>query len=53
VTITAFDHRQAKTIGVVVKLLQGAALRADVSLREDVVAITANPRDCAVFHRDL
>lgn len=49
----ALDQRLAQSIGVVVQLLQRAALRADVTARKDIVDVAANARDRAVLHGDL
>ena len=47
------DLRCADAVGVVLEVLQGAALRADEATAEHVVAVTAHQRDALAVVMDL
>jgi hypothetical protein len=53
VSLAATDHREPQAVGVLVQLLQRRALRADVPVREDVVAVAADPLHDTVANGDL
>jgi len=52
-TAVTLDERTTQPVRILVQLLERAAFRTDESLREHVVAITADPRDHTIFDRDL
>ena len=47
------DHRRAHAVGIALELLDRGALRAEVAVAEDVVAIAAHERDLAVVEVQL
>ncbi len=51
--VAVAHHRLTQTVGIVVQVTQGRALRAQVTLRPHVVAIPTDQRDVIALHVDL
>ncbi len=49
----SFDQRFAQAIWVFMQLLERAALRADESMTQHVIAVATYARNFVAFHRDF
>jgi hypothetical protein len=53
VAAVALDQRAAQAVGVLLKLLEGRALRSDEPAAEDVVTVAPYPHDASGLMGDL